>query len=78
MNQQVNVIHFPVELVQSRAEVFAHRRERGAQPLKRISIKHLAAVSRHKDQMRVNPMNNVPSSPEFVLHGIRPIDMMPA
>ena len=78
MNQQVNVIHFPVELVQRRAEVFAHCRERGAQPLKRVKIEDLAAVSRHKDQVRVKSINNVPTAPKFVLHGIRPMGMMPA
>ena len=78
MHQQVNVIRFAVEFVKRRAEVFAHRRKRGTQPLKRIEIKHLAAVSRHKDQMSVKPINNVPTLPKFVLHGIRPIGMMPA
>ncbi len=77
MNQQVNVVGFPVEFVKRRFEVVADRRERGAQSVKRIPVKDLAPISRHKDQMSVNPINNVPTSPKFVLHGIRPMGMMP-
>ncbi len=66
MDQQVNMVVFPVELDQSRFKVMTDRGEDPLQILQDFLREHATPVFCDKDQMNVHRKNAMPSMPEFV------------
>ncbi len=66
MDQQVNMVVFPVELDQSRFKVMTDRGEDPLQILQDFLREHATLVFCDKDQMNVHRKNAMPSMPEFV------------
>lgn len=70
------MVAFAVKFIQGRIKSATNGRKSRSQSIQRVGIKDFAAVFWHKDQMDVEPKNNVSTVPKFVLHRIKPIFIM--
>ncbi len=76
MNQQMNVIRFAIKRIQGSFKIATHLGKDRSQSRERIRIKDFSPVSGDKDQMSMNPVDNVSTTPKFILHRFRPICIM--
>ena len=66
------MVVFSIHFHQGRFHVFAHLAEHPAHPVYGITIKHLAAIFCHKDQMYVHLENAMPAMSNLVVFFHRP------
>lgn len=72
LDQEVNVVLFPIALGEVRAEVDTHLGEHVAEEVVVFSGQHTTSVLGHEDQVNVHSENAVPAGPVVLLGGHRP------